>query len=87
MTETSRRTISLPAEHAAFVDAKVASGDYASASEVVREGLRSLRARDEAIEHWLRGDVAQSYDRMRDEPARGVPAENAFKLARQRWAK
>ena len=36
MTTIEKRTFSLPAEQAAFIDAQVASGAFASASEVVR---------------------------------------------------
>lgn len=39
MAGTEKRTISLPEEHAAFIDRMVASGAYASAGEVVRAGL------------------------------------------------
>jgi antitoxin ParD1/3/4 len=39
--------VSLPNELEQYVNAKVASGLYTSASEVVREGLRLLRERDE----------------------------------------
>jgi antitoxin ParD1/3/4 len=35
--------VSLPTELAAFVEREVTSGDYGSASEVVRDGLRLLR--------------------------------------------
>ena len=34
--------------------AKVATGEYATESEVIREGLRTLLARDHAVEGWLR---------------------------------
>jgi len=57
MSTVAKRTFSLPKEHADFIDAKVASGDYASGSEVIREGLRALQARDAAIERWLREEV------------------------------
>jgi antitoxin ParD1/3/4 len=40
--------VSLPAELVAFVDGEVASGDYGTASEVVRESLRLLR-HDKAV--------------------------------------
>ncbi|MBC7772123.1 MAG: type II toxin-antitoxin system ParD family antitoxin [Pyrinomonadaceae bacterium] len=39
-------TISLPAELQAFLDSRVSSGRYGSASEVVREGLRMLQERE-----------------------------------------
>ena len=56
---TSRNGLfSLPAEQAAFIDAKGSSGAYASASEVVRAGLRALQERDAAVERWLREEVA-----------------------------
>lgn len=42
--------ISLPAALAAFVEQEVASGGYASQSEVVREALRLLH-RERAVEH------------------------------------
>ncbi len=64
MSTVEKRTVSLPAEHAAFIDAKVASGAYASTSEVVRAGLRALRERDDAVERWLREEVAPTFDAM-----------------------
>ena len=36
------------------IRAKVASGEYASESEVIRDGLRALMARDRAMESWVR---------------------------------
>ncbi|MBC8038490.1 MAG: type II toxin-antitoxin system ParD family antitoxin [Rhizobiales bacterium] len=86
MPTVEKRTISLPAEHAAFIDAKVSSGAYASASEVVRAGLRALQERDEAVERWLREDVAPVYDAMKANPKRGVPAKKAFAEVRARHA-
>ncbi len=73
-----KRTISLPEEHAAYIDEKVKSGDYASASEVVRAGLRALQERDRAVEDWLRNQVAPAYDAMRADPSRGIPAQSVF---------
>ena len=40
--------VSLPAELAEFVERAVASGEYGTASEVVRDGLRRLRRDREA---------------------------------------
>jgi len=36
------KNISLPEELENYIDAKVASGEYAHASEVVREGVRMM---------------------------------------------
>jgi len=82
MSNVEKRTISLPAEHAAYVDGLVKSGSYASASEVVRAGLRALKERDEAVERWLREDVAPVYDAMKANPSRGADAETAFAKVR-----
>ncbi len=49
MGHAEKRTFSLPAEHMTFIDEQVASGSYASASEVVRAGLRALQERDAAV--------------------------------------
>ncbi|MGO8800653.1 MAG: type II toxin-antitoxin system ParD family antitoxin [Roseiarcus sp.] len=74
MRSTHPITITLPHEMAAMVKAKVASGEYASESEVVRDGLRTLQARDAAIERWLRDEVVKSYDEYAADPSIGIPA-------------
>ena len=87
MPAIAKRTFSLPEEHASFIDEKVASGAYASGSEVVRAGLRALQERDAAVERWLREDVAPTYDAMKEHPERGIPAAKAFAEVRARQAK
>ncbi len=58
-----KRTISLPEEQASYIDALVDSGSYASASEVVRAGLRALQAmRDAAASVAARLSVSPVYD-------------------------
>ncbi len=52
------KNISLPDELEAYVDAKVASGEYAHASEVVREGLRLLMSEEAKRLEWLREALA-----------------------------
>ena len=84
MTEVSKRTISLPLEHSNFIDGKIASGYYASASEVVRDGLRALQERDAAIERWLNGPVAETYDAMMKSPKQAVSVDKAFATLRKR---
>ena len=84
MKPVAKRTISLPEEQSTFIDAKVASGDYGSASEVVRAGLRALQERDAAIERWLREEVVPTYERMKANPESGIPAEQVFAELRVR---
>ena len=45
MAEIERMTITLPADMAAVVKSAVKGGDYASASEVVREALRDWKTK------------------------------------------
>ena len=79
MSGVAKRTFSLPKEHADFIDAKVASGDYASGSEVIREGLRALQARDAAIERWLREEVVPTALEMKAHPESGIPIGDVMK--------
>jgi antitoxin ParD1/3/4 len=86
MSTAEKRTVSLPTEQASYIDSLVASGAYASASEVVRAGLRALQERDAAVERWLREEVIPVYDAMKADPARGIPAEQVMASLRKRHA-
>ena len=55
--------------------AKVAAGEYATESEVIRDGLRALMARDRAVEDWLRGDLAAACDALKADPSRAVAVD------------
>jgi antitoxin ParD1/3/4 len=83
MSAPEKRTFSLPVEQSDYIDSLVASGAYASASEVVRAGLRALRERDAAVERWLREEVAPVYDAMEADPTRGIPAEQVLASLRK----
>lgn len=84
MSGTEKRTISLKPENTSFIDAKVKSGGYASASEVVRAGLRALQERDEAVERWLHNEVVPTYDAIRDGSVKTHPVGDAFDALRAR---
>lgn len=71
MRSTQQFSVTLPNEMAQMVKIKVSSGEYASESEVIRDGLRALQARDKAMEYWLRQEVAPAYDAMKADPTRG----------------
>jgi antitoxin ParD1/3/4 len=74
MRSTQQLSITLPNEMADLIRAKVATGEYATESEVIRDGLRTLLARDRAVEDWLREKVAPAYDALKANPSRGVSA-------------
>lgn len=75
MRSTQQFSITLPNEMADAVRAKVAGGEYATESEVIRDGLRVLLARDRVVEDWLRHDVAAAYDAMTADPQRSIGVE------------
>jgi antitoxin ParD1/3/4 len=68
--------VALPEDLLDLVDRKIASGDFASRSEVIAEGLRTLEARDAEVEQWLRTEVAQTYDRLLSGEETTVPLED-----------
>ena len=78
MSNIEKRTFSLPSEHSMFIDGLVTSGAYATASEVVRAGIRALQDREIAIGRWLLEEVAPVYDAMISDPSRAVPAKAVF---------
>ena len=86
MRTTQQMSITLPTEMTARVKSRVASGEYASESEVIREGLRALQAREDAVEHWLRTEVVDIYDKMKANPERAIPIEEvqAHLIARRK---
>ena len=76
MRSTQQFSITLPNDMADAVRAKVSTGEYATESEVIRDGLRALLARDRAVEDWLRQDVAATYDALKADPSRAVEPDN-----------
>ena len=82
MRTTQQFSITLPNELADAVKSKVATGEYATESEVIREGLRALMARDRAVDNWLREEVGPAYDALKADPTRAVTvAEVRARLA------
>lgn len=57
------------------VKAKVAAGEYATESEVIRDGLRVLLARDRALDKWLLEQVVPAYDALKADSSRAVSAD------------
>ena len=75
MRTTQQLSITLPTDMADAVKSKVQAGEYASESEVIRDGLRVLMARDRVVESWLRDQVAPAYDALKADPSRAVGAD------------
>ncbi|NVO13388.1 MAG: type II toxin-antitoxin system ParD family antitoxin [Rhodoplanes sp.] len=67
-------TVTLPADLAEMVESKVASGAYASESEVVGDALRALDRETAAHDAALRRQVETSLA----DPRPPVPAEGVF---------
>ena len=85
MRTTKQISITLPNDMADMVKAKVRTGEYASESEVIRDGLRVLMARDRAVESWLHNQVGPAYDALKADPSRAVTADQGrARLATER---
>ncbi|MQW59375.1 type II toxin-antitoxin system ParD family antitoxin [Sinorhizobium meliloti] len=75
MRSTQQFSVTLPNEMAQMVKTKVSSGEYASESEVIRDGLRALQARDKALESWLRTEGVAAYDKLKANPSRALSVD------------
>jgi antitoxin ParD1/3/4 len=64
------------------VDARVQSGTYSSASEVIRAGLRALDREEEALNEIWRRKIRESLD----DPRPDVPLEEVFDRLEQKHA-
>ncbi len=82
MRTTQQLSITLPNEMSDMVKSRVAAGEYATESEVIRDGLRALMARDRAVEQWLQQQVRPAFDALKSDPSRAVCADQV----RQRLA-
>ncbi len=84
--EVEKLSITLPGELARLVRDKVAEGNYASNSEVIREALRLFKDR-EAIKQqkmeWLRAELQKSID----DPRPSADASDTFAKLEARFGK
>ena len=82
MPRTSRPiTITLGDLHER-VEARVKSGAYASASEVMRAAVRALDREEAALNEWLRQRVDEAFA----DPRPSQPARDVFKRLRKHHA-
>ena len=85
MRSTQQFSITLPNEMADWLKARVAAGEYATESEVIRDGLRALIARDRAMDAWLREEVIPAAHALQADPGRALSvAEVQRHLAKKR---
>lgn len=87
MSTDQQFRIKLPRAMAEAVRAKVASGAYATASEMAVAGLRLLLDRGSAFDDWLRTDAAAAHDKLQSDPSRAVgasPVKPRLAAARQK---
>lgn len=75
--QVEKLSITLPGELARLVRDKVATGNYASNSEVIREALRLLKDQEAIKEQkmeWLRSELQKSID----DPRPSIDANDTF---------
>ena len=81
MRSTQQFSITLPKEMAELeemvelVRSKVAAGQYATESEVIRDRLGTLAARDKTVEVWLRDQVEPAAKALQADPSLGIPVD------------
>ena len=75
MRTTTQMSITLPNDMAGLVRAKVQAGEYASESEMIRDGLRILMERNRIIEDWLNNQVGAAYDALSADPSRALTVD------------
>lgn len=81
------RSVPVPDHLGRLIDEMVARGDYPDAGAVMQAAIQVLRDRDDAVEQWLRDEVAPTFDAMKADPARGIKAvdvETAIAACRAR---
>lgn len=80
---TSPISVTLPIGQKDFVEERVRTGRFASASEVVREGLRALEREEAHLDTWMREKIRDA----RDDPRPNVPAADVLARLNARIAR
>jgi antitoxin ParD1/3/4 len=78
MSKVVKRSFSLTEEQAAFIDAKVESGEYASGSEMIRAGIRGMQEDELVLHEWLRREVLPAVEELEANPELARPADEVF---------
>ncbi len=61
-----------------MVKSKLASGEYATKSDVICAGLRALAALDAGTDRWLQDDVGSTFDEFKAHPDRALSLDEAM---------
>jgi antitoxin ParD1/3/4 len=84
----SGMNVSLPGKMEKFVRQKVKVGDYESASEVVREGLRLLQQREELWKAEVRAKIDEGMESIRaGRTFNPEQVKEKREAAKRRWRK
>lgn len=76
MKNCQQMSIALPTELVEYIKDKVRSGEYASESEVIQDGVSALLESDRAMEDWLKRSVAPAFDALKADPSRHLSIED-----------
>ena len=75
MAQRHEVTITLSDEAIAFVKAKLATGEYASESDVIEHELESARLEDEERRRWEREELIPVLDELERNPSATLTAD------------
>ena len=79
-----RKTVELRPEDDAFVERKVAEGQYSNADEVISAAIRILREQEEDFDRLLVKEVLPVHDRLMTDPSLTRPLDEVFNRLRRR---
>lgn len=79
-------TVTLPDDMVEAIEARVAAGEYASASELVREELGGPIAGDVELDDWLRDVVVPRHLARAADPSPLIPVEDVLGRVQGRFA-
>lgn len=75
-------TVTLPDDIVEAIEAKVAAGEYASESDVVRDSVETLM--DFELDDNQIAEIRASYDQMKADPSLGIPIDQVMDRIRKR---
>ena len=76
MEDGRKFQVTLPPDLADAVERKVASGEFNSAEDVLREGVQVLFERDEPVERWLRDVVLPAHAEYLADPTNVIDGDD-----------